>query len=273
MMKQLYLFQIVLLSAPILASAFTISSGGTKSSAWAGRNNRRLQKQSAGSEWLSIQAKAELNSVNFNQFFHQRSNTSPSSFSLASASDDEPSSVENEIVDEKEGEIEADDAAVVPSWKRILFFYKYNKGGKNDDDGLTFRQKLAKMGLSVLLSYGFVSNTSYCVTVSLAWFGFSKKTGLSPLAPGQWKGFLAVYAGFYVFNNFIRPMRLAASVGVAPYFEKAIAIVQRKTKLNKSASIGIVVFLTNICGTLSLMSLGIYIASLAAGIPIFPPKA
>jgi hypothetical protein len=104
------------------------------------------------------------------------------------------------------------------------------------------------------------------------WFGFSKKTGLSPLAPGQWKGFLAVYAGFYVFNNFVRPMRLAASVGVAPYFEKAVNTIQRKTKLSKGVSVGIVVFLANVCGTTSLMSLGIYIASLAAGIPIFPPK-
>jgi len=166
-------------------------------------------------------------------------------------------------------------AAAVPTWKRALLFYKYNEDGslksKSDpeDDGLTFKQKLAKMGLSALLSYGFVSNLSYCVTVSLAWFGFSKKTGLSPLAPGQWKGFLAVYAGFYVFNNFIRPMRLAISIGVTPYFDKAVAAIQRKTKCSKSVSIGIVVFLTNICGTTSLMSLGIYIASLAAGVPIF----
>ena len=106
-----------------------------------------------------------------------------------------------------------------------------------------------------------------------SWFGFSKKTGLSPLAPGQWKGFLAVYAGFYVFNNFIRPMRLAASVAVSPYFEKVVNTIQRKTKLSRGLSIGIVVFLANVCGTTSLMSLGIYIASLAAGIPVFPPKA
>ena len=96
---------------------------------------------------------------------------------------------------------------------------------------------------------------------------------LARLAPGQWKGFLAVYAGFYVFNNFIRPMRLAASVGVSPYFEKAVEAIQKKTKLNKSVSIGIVVFLANVCGTTSLMSLGIYVASLAAGVPIFPPKS
>jgi len=155
----------------------------------------------------------------------------------------------------------------VPLWKRVVFFYKY-KNADDDDDGLTFRQKLANMGLSALLSYGFVSNMSYCVSVGLAWFGFSKKTGLSPLAPGQWKKFLAVYAGFYVFNNIIRPIRLAISVGVTPYFDKAVAKVQRKTGLKKSLSIGIVVFLANICGTTSLMSLAIWIASIAAGVPI-----
>ena len=142
-----------------------------------------------------------------------------------------------------------------------------------EDDGLTFKQRLAKMGLSALLSYGFVSNMSYSVTVSLAWFGFSKKTGLSPLAPGQWKPFLAVYASFYIFNNFVRPIRLAVSVGVTPYFDRAVAAIQRKTKLNKSASIGIVVFLANFCGTLTAMSLGIFVASIAAGVPVFPPRA
>ena len=70
---------------------------------------------------------------------------------------------------------------------------------KKDSDGLTVGQKLRKMGMSVLLSYGFVSNMSYSVTVSLAWYIHSKRTGLSPLAPGQWPQFLAVYAGFYVF--------------------------------------------------------------------------
>jgi hypothetical protein len=42
-------------------------------------------------------------------------------------------------------------------------------------DDLTFRQRLAKMGLAAVLSYGWVSNMSYCVTVSLAWYIFSKQ--------------------------------------------------------------------------------------------------
>lgn len=43
------------------------------------------------------------------------------------------------------------------------------------DDGLTFRERLGKLGLAAVLSYGWVSNMSYCVSVSLAWFIFSKQ--------------------------------------------------------------------------------------------------
>lgn len=140
-------------------------------------------------------------------------------------------------------------------------------------DNMSTKEMLAKMGLSTLLSYGWVSNMSYCVTVSLAWFGFTKKTGLSPLAPGQWKPFLAVYAGFYVFNNFIRPIRIAASVGVSKYFDMVINTVQEKTNVPRGFAIGITVFLFNIVGTCSFMALGISIASALSGVPIFPPKA
>lgn len=143
---------------------------------------------------------------------------------------------------------------------------------KKEDDGLSFKEKLAKAGLSVLLSYGWVSNMSYSVTLSLAWYGFSKKTKLSPLAPGQWKPFLAVYAGFYVFNNFVRPIRFAASAVVSKYFDNAVAFIERKTKLSKKWSIFVMVFLANICGTFAAMGLGVRIASSAAGVPIFPAK-
>ncbi len=100
-----------------------------------------------------------------------------------------------------------------------------------------------------------------------------KKTGTSPLAPGQWKPFLAVYAGFYVFNNIVRPLRFGASVVAARYFDAFVNTIQRKTKLPRKWSIATVVFLANICGTFAAMGLGITLASGAAGVPIFPPKA
>ena len=167
-MKQRFLFQILLVLAPILASsAFTISSDRTTASAWTGRNNRQLQRHASGPEFPSMKAQ-RVHPSDSNPFYGQRLPSYPSSSLLSAASDDEMSSSEEES--ESKGEIEAVEAAP-PSWKRVLFFYKYNKDGSlksNDDDGLTFKQKLAKAGLSVLLSYGFVSNMSYCVTVSLA---------------------------------------------------------------------------------------------------------
>jgi len=152
------------------------------------------------------------------------------------------------------------------SLKRRLFPPK-------EDDGLTFRQKLAKAGLSVALSYGWVSNVSYSVTVSLAWYIFSKRTGLSPLAPGQWKPFLAVYAGFYVFNNIVRPVRFALSVSVSLYFDRVVTWIQNKFRVSKGVAVGLTIFLANVVGTISLMCLGISLAATAAGVPIFPPKA
>ena len=151
---------------------------------------------------------------------------------------------------------------------KSIFQSKKNK----DPSGLTTKEKLQKMGLAALLSYGFVSNMSYAITLSVSWFTHSKKTGLSPLAPGQWKPFLAVYAGFYVFTNIIRPLRFGLSVVVARYFESFVQFIERKSGLGRRASIGIVVFLANVCGTFAAMGLGVSLASVWSGVPIFPAK-
>lgn len=158
------------------------------------------------------------------------------------------------------------EVSTVPAWKRIVFAYKYNK----KDDGLTFRQRLGKAGLSVVLSYGFVSNMSYCVSVSVAWYIFCKRTMLSPLAPGQWPKFLAVYSGFWVFNNFVRPIRFGLSVAISTQFDKVVQFIQNKFRVNKSVAIGLTVFLANIVGTTTLMCLGISVAASLAGVPIRP---
>jgi len=55
---------------------------------------------------------------------------------------------------------------------RLKFWGSSNTQESNSS---TFKQKLAKAGMSALLSYGFVSNMSYAVTVSLAWYISSKR--------------------------------------------------------------------------------------------------
>jgi hypothetical protein len=56
--------------------------------------------------------------------------------------------------------------------KRIKKYFAFK------DDGMTGRQRLAKMGLNAILSYGFVQNVSYTVTISLAWYLFSAQVSL-----------------------------------------------------------------------------------------------
>jgi hypothetical protein len=160
--------------------------------------------------------------------------------------------------------------STIPAWKRTVLFWKY-KNNKSDD-GLTFRQRLAKAGLSVVLSYGFVSNMSYCVSVSVAWYIFCKRTLLSPLAPGQWPKFLAVYSGFWVFNNIVRPLRFGLSVAISTQFDKIVQFIQDKARVNRSVAIGLTVFFANVVGTTVLMCLGISVAASLAGVPIRPVK-
>ncbi len=78
--------------------------------------------------------------------------------------------------------------------------------------------------------------------------------------------------GFYVFTNIIRPLRFGLSVVVARYFESFVQFIERKSGLGRKASIGIVVFLANVCGTFAAMGMGVSLASVLSGVPIFPAK-
>jgi len=184
----------------------------------------------------------------------------PSDDSSASeeSKDDEP---------EESSEVAADDTSTKTLWKRTKNYFA------GPDDGLTFRQRLAKMGLATVLSYGWVSNMSYSICISLAWYGFSLQTKKSPLAPGQWKPFLGVYAGFWVFNNVIRPFRLALSVAIGPKFEQVVDWIQDRTNLSRALSVTTTVFLANVVGTFVAMGVGISLASIGSGVPIFPPRS
>ena len=184
-MRQQFQYQILLLAllAPILAcSGFTISGRTTRTATATATAARNRQLQSIP-ELLQVQAQVQqLTSLTSNLLKYHQQSASPSSsssLSLAATSGDSDNDNDSDSSEETtpgNGEVEEIDVNTnvnvdVPGWKRVLFFYKYNKDGSiksKSDDGLTFKQKLAKMGLSALLSYGFVSNMSYCVAVGLA---------------------------------------------------------------------------------------------------------
>lgn len=184
--------------------------------------------------------------------------------------------VKNEDVEQKQLQVEITADSLTPSqiqslspdsqsssfWGALKSFFS-NKKNKFS------RESLGKMGMSALLAYGFVSNVSGVIAVSCAWFIFSRRTGLSPLAPGQKAAFLAIYAGFTVMLNVIRPARFALSISISPYFEKIRKFLQRKFNVSPRGAAVLMIVFINVLGTCSLMCLGVTLASVLSGVPVW----
>lgn len=81
-----------------------------------------------------------------------------------------------------------------------------------------------------------------------------------------------MYAGFWVFNNIIRPLRLGVSIAVGPQFDRVVESLQDRLRVNRGVAVAMVVVTANLLGTCLLMSLGILGAATLAGVPVFPSK-
>jgi len=132
------------------------------------------------------------------------------------------------------------------------------------------RKKLASLGTSVLLSYGFVSNVSYVGCLHIATFTAMQQTGKSPFTnPVGLKAFVTVYTGLWVILNFMRPARIALSISLGAVFEKIVNFFHAKFRLkNKAYAFALTVFFVNIVGTMSFMFGGIAICSAITGVPV-----
>jgi hypothetical protein len=80
--------------------------------------------------------------------------------------------------------VECDPRSDEQGWGSIKAYFTQGK----KDDGLTFKQRLAKMGVATVLSYGMISNLSYAILVALAWYIFSAK--VSSIVSSHWFGFV-----------------------------------------------------------------------------------
>ena len=113
------------------------------------------------------------------------------------------------------------------------------------------KKQLLSLGASAVCSYGLVSNINYCGTMIASWVIHGRRTGLSPLAPGQWKEFLVVYGALWAGMNFLRPLRIWLSMFVTPFFDKVTATIQEKTGLNKRISFFLISSAKSIVGLFS----------------------
>ena len=69
--------------------------------------------------------------------------------------------------------------------------------------------------------------------------------------------------------NVIRPARFALAMAISPIFEKGRKFIEDKFRVNPRTATALVVVFVNLIGTTSLMALGIGLASLLSGVPVW----
>jgi hypothetical protein len=103
------------------------------------------------------------------------------------------------------------------------------------------------------------------------------KTLLSPLAPGQWTNFSRVheqtfancYAIFLLMLHVARPARVALALAARGYWDAIVYSVRARLKVNQVVAVVLVAFFVNILGSCVLLAVGVTLASLLSGVPIW----
>ena len=116
-----------------------------------------------------------------------------------------------------------------------------------------------------------MSNVNAVTLLIITWVSIAKSTGLSPLAPGQWKGYLLAYTALYaVVGNGLRPVRLSLSVAITPVFDRFIAFLQQRFGVTKALAFTMCVFFVNVCGTCTYLVVGLRVVTALLGVPFLP---
>jgi len=77
------------------------------------------------------------------------------------------------------------------------------------------------------------------------------------------------YTGFFVFNNLIRPLKIALTVLVVPYFDKLSYRLQDRFSLSKNKAAVVLGVTGQFVGSCIMVPAGIALASMASGVPIW----
>jgi formate hydrogenlyase subunit 4 len=96
----------------------------------------------------------------------------------------------------------------------------------------------------------------------------SYQTGLSPLVPGQWKSLLAAYGALYAVISLMRPLRVAAAIGMSKTTERFLD----ETQARLGCSRGLAMFVEYALGWVAwvgLIACGVSMASACSGVPIW----
>jgi hypothetical protein len=128
-------------------------------------------------------------------------------------------------------------------------------------------KRISNLGVTFVLSYSFISQINASITVSVAWYLSSKRTGLSPLAPGEWKSLLAAYGTIYAAIQLLKPFRVAAAVAMSKLSKEFLEATEQKFDCKRGTAIAFQYALGWMTWVL-LATAGVTIASFSSGVPV-----
>ena len=132
--------------------------------------------------------------------------------------------------------------------------------------------QISSLGVGFALTYSILSNINGSITLAVSWYMTCQRTGLSPLAPGQWKALLASYGSLFALLQILKPFRVALAIARSKLSKEFLT----QTEDYFGCSRGVAIALQYCLGWIVWMflaALGISLASLMTGTPIFVPSS
>lgn len=126
---------------------------------------------------------------------------------------------------------------------------------------------MSSLGIPFALSYAFLSQIIGSITLSIAWYFSCRRTGISPLAPGEWKSLLAAYASVYAAVQLLKPFRVAAAIGMSKLSKEFLEATEERLECKRSIAIFVQCTLGFVVWAI-LATTGITLASSSTGVPI-----
>lgn len=130
-----------------------------------------------------------------------------------------------------------------------------------------FDLDVSKHGVAFALSYSVISNINGSISLSVAWYMSCARTGLSPLAPGQWKSLLKAYGTIYAVIQVLRPFRIASAIAMSKLSSNLLNHTQEKLTCSR----GFAIFIQYALGWVAWLfvaTFGITMASWVSGVSV-----